>query len=759
MNESFSSCTCTSLAKSFVFRRFCSTLSLLYVDKDGYIHSDSCTMWKTRSRKRTAVITVLLFGRIYSGSFTLMNSPFLGMQKFSISPSLTVKATVGNGAPAFLLISEVLRSFKKTSTIADGDVFDAYFLRLQQIFRERGASPTDVNERGLTILHQMCLSVGSIYRCGPIAFQYYRQFILGLISIGVPVNEMARWGNTPLDTLLMCGYLQTLPSLSVKVDHSGVQSLASRLLENHAEPSAYGCLKTGQPHGAPFEWGPRMVSCLARFDGWAEDFECGKLSAAILQRSETRVKECLRISRACISEQNILGQTPLHLSSTWPAGISLLLQAGAGFSLDQPDIRGFVPLAYAVIAGCDDATRLMLNAGGILPVGKTTEFDGPYVDVLEIATTRSTDEILHELVSTLYKQRMALQEYFSMTLPLHLRPDHVPDEEAIMLLEQLEKHNIQVPFGLRQVQKRGTLYHATYLDARLARHLFHAGFRDIEGTREQWTPLMLCGGATLSGLLELASWLISNGGDLSLSTPMCSCIESNCICHLSPTSLLSKTVHRLASGIGWEIFRAGSAFCNGERPTYKLSATWLMELLSNLHVSSQQLLRDLFTDGSRDSCICACTSSHGCSPAIMMLKSMEKPPQNLEYSYRNFRMTKARPWIIEWMLDSQQLEPTASTFDWLVTDIIRFMTFEELGLTHICCYDSGHGRGRHFIVKEDSEIDEICEKEVSLSDELDTLVAEFRGKYIELRVPFHEFLSGYWNARMKEVAKKRSLDE
>ena len=211
MDESFSSCTCTSLAKSFVFRRFCSTLSLLYVDKDGYIHSDSCTMWKTRLRKRTAVITVLLFGRIYSGSFTLMNSPFLGMQNFSISPSLTVKVTVGNGAPAFLLISEVLRSFKKASTIADGDVFDAYFLRLQQIFRERGASPTDVNERGLTILHvrdsklrtilqhtktkkQMCLSVGSIYRCGPIAFQYYRQFILGLISIGVPVNEMARWG-------------------------------------------------------------------------------------------------------------------------------------------------------------------------------------------------------------------------------------------------------------------------------------------------------------------------------------------------------------------------------------------------------------------------------------------------------------------------------------------------------------------------------------------------------------------------------------
>ena len=117
-------------------------------------------------------------------------------------------------------------------------------------------------------------------------------------------------------------------------------------------------------------------------------------------------------------------------------------------------------------------------------------------------------------------------------------------------------------------------------------------------------------------------------------------------------------------------------------------------------------------------------------------------------------MTKARPWIIEWMLGSQRLEPTGSAFDWLVTDVIRFMTFEELRLTHICCYDLGHGQRRHFIVKEDSEIDEICEKEVSLLDELDTLVVEFRGKYTELRVPFHEFLSGYWDARMKEVAKK-----
>ena len=82
-----------------------------------------------------------------------MDSPFFGMQNFSIFPNLTVKATVGKNAPAFRLIDEVLRSFKKASTIADGYVFDAYFLRLRQIFRERRASPTDVNERGLTILH------------------------------------------------------------------------------------------------------------------------------------------------------------------------------------------------------------------------------------------------------------------------------------------------------------------------------------------------------------------------------------------------------------------------------------------------------------------------------------------------------------------------------------------------------------------------------------------------------------------------------
>lgn len=49
----------------------------------------------------------------------------------------------------------------------------------------------------------MCLSVGSIYQCGQTAFQYYRQFILGLISIGVPVNEMARWGKYVLFNKIM----------------------------------------------------------------------------------------------------------------------------------------------------------------------------------------------------------------------------------------------------------------------------------------------------------------------------------------------------------------------------------------------------------------------------------------------------------------------------------------------------------------------------------------------------------------------------
>ncbi|OCL07638.1 hypothetical protein AOQ84DRAFT_377512 [Glonium stellatum] len=139
---------------------------------------------------------------------------------------------------------------------------------------------------------------------------------------------------------------------------------------------------------------------------------------------------------------------------------------------------------------------------------------------------------------------------------------------------------------LHEVQKRGTLYHVTYLNVRPARHLFKAGFNDIKGSGELWTPLMLCTGVTLGDLLELASWLISNGGDLGRSVPVCSCVEGRCTCHLLPVSRLSKTAHKLASEVGWEIFGAGSAFCNGERPTCALSATWLTELLLNLQASS-----------------------------------------------------------------------------------------------------------------------------------------------------------------------------
>lgn len=143
----------------------------------------------------------------------------------------------------------------------------------------------------------------------------------------------------------------------------------------------------------------------------------------------------------------------------------------------------------------------------------------------------------------------------------------------------------------------------------------------------------------------------------------------------------------------------------------------------------------------------------------MMLKSMEKPPKNLECSYRNFRMAKARSWVISWILGTWQIIPAESSLYWLVVDIFRFMTFERIGLTHTYCYDPGYGLRRHFVIKEGSEVDEICKKEFPLLDELDTLVAEFEEKYTEMNVSVHEFLSGYWNVRMEEVTNKHlSLD-
>ena len=85
-----------------------------------------------------------------------------------------------------------------------------------------------------------------------------------------------------------------------------------------------------------------------------------EIHAAVLNRSEPRLRTALQRSRTSVDESNEVGHTPLHLASNWPCGLSLLLAHGA----DMESLPfGYKPVQLAITHGCTESVELLLKAG------------------------------------------------------------------------------------------------------------------------------------------------------------------------------------------------------------------------------------------------------------------------------------------------------------------------------------------------------------------------------------------------------------
>ncbi|KAL3440512.1 hypothetical protein BJX65DRAFT_314702 [Aspergillus insuetus] len=92
----------------------------------------------------------------------------------------------------------------------------------------------------------------------------------------------------------------------------------------------------------------------------------------------------------------------------------------------------------------------------------------------------------------------------------------------------------------------------------------------------------------------------------------------------------------------------------------------------------------------------------------------------------------------------------------LAHQMIRYLTFEALDLTHTC-----HGTtcgGRKVTRMDPEEVDEIREEEVSLIEELEALVSEFITTYNELGVGIYKFIFDHWWPRIDEVVPPEGED-
>lgn len=106
----------------------------------------------------------------------------------------------------------------------------------------------------------------------------------------------------------------------------------------------------------------------------------------------------------------------------------------------------------------------------------------------------------------------------------------------------------------------------------------------------------------------------------------------------------------------------------------------------------------------------------------------------------------------------------------ITTEIIRVSIFHRLGMKHTCCKYIGQDfqavktgvthailAGEYKIVDlmDPEEVAEIQEEDQHLALRLEALVAEFRAKYDEQKVSFHDFFWGYWWQRMNEFEAER----
>jgi hypothetical protein len=96
---------------------------------------------------------------------------------------------------------------------------------------------------------------------------------------------------------------------------------------------------------------------------------------------------------------------------------------------------------------------------------------------------------------------------------------------------------------------------------------------------------------------------------------------------------------------------------------------------------------------------------------------------------------------------------------WMSSAVLRVLTFEELSLTHTCCYrvlDEVHGL---FTRPTHDEAKDIHNHERTDIDLLGILVDEFEAKWATYTKSFVTFMSRVWKPRMKAVRQGQQVDK
>ncbi|TGO50978.1 hypothetical protein BOTNAR_0373g00100 [Botryotinia narcissicola] len=642
----------------------------------------------------------------------------------SISPNLTFRRIVSSKSPVFKLMDDIRGRAYKVDSIGVTLDMDNITIQIGKMLASGQASLNDVNRRGESILHMACLIAEDLELTNAEVFQSYKRF-LRFLAANTPctmVNDTNINGERPLEILFgskVLGYYHPgVPDLCLELIDSMGLELSDSWLENQLIVS--GC-----------QWWDNYCRHLAMSLSSFRDvpeilgFYCGALSSAILQRSEDRMLQILANFPDSAYERNTMGQTPLHLSSDWPIGISHLLRIGGQSLVNKQDCMGYLPVAYALYSKCLPAVKLLLNADSPLHSFRADTINDTLKDVVFFR-----DQVLDLHASS----TCALLKVFGVDIPPALQ---IPEEHESIYHLQFVYDIYLREYAIPRVE--------------IAEMFYNAGFCEIEEYHcfdSKRTLLMLTwtdhdtSPSDMMDKFKLLWWLIQKGADLHRT-------------------------NRILQGDRWIPWSPATHFIVAS-PLIKDLWVITMEEINLLpnggpeNLSSQPEVRNVMfkvlTTSTADPCICACSKS-GCTALTILLKqtTLELDEGEIvsvftDLSEEGFSLDSTY-WIMRAyiMFLLQFIGTDNDSWKILAPEIIRFATFTILELTHTCCVYHPNSKGsppHHFTPFDIGDHQDIQEEESSQIEELELLVQDFESKYIELAQPILKFFDGYWRSRM-----------
>jgi hypothetical protein len=493
-----------------------------------------------------------------------------------------------------------------------------------------------------------------------------------------------------------------------------------------------------------------------------------ELARALLERNEAEVLQILGRgdARKHLSARGKVGETPLHVATSWPRGLELLLHLGGDAisdMIDAEDDNGSTALGYALKINEPECVKMLLDASDEMDLESIQ-------NIAKWEQGREKWAVIPILTDALAQRRRDLRCFARESIPQ--RPDlKSPDtsneallqEDAFELVQTLLAAGIDVPKKFRSVRP-GSVYHNAHMHPELAQSLFTSGFEHTAVNFLGFTPLMTVDLVALSrrheaanllgydaGALDLVGWFLSHGEDLSTPIPT-SAVSTREVSEILPPEpgQQHRLVHRVASELGrclrWPLALSGGR-CSG--------TALLPEILTS--------------SAAADTCSCACTRD-GCSAASVFARelwgSIRGGGDDHDASHGRPALSQPSVRVIMDLLTRQLSgHPGARRF---ASGFIRVSTFERLGMSHTCCRFINHspefedaedcvtlkileGEYKMVEIMDPEDVAEIQEEERYLGALLEGLVGEFEVKYDTLGLPLSEFFLTYWWIRMDEV--------